>query len=293
MNNIKHKDKLMRKPVIIIGDPGSVFAQIFSSYWLDQGDEVIIINHNWQGENKLPSGARVLATKHYESIKLRRFIKVSGRIIKFLENLLLALNKKSYDRLKGEREGLPRIYLSVIRGISIASFLRRLNPKFIFGMEVFSYGFATALCKNTPRVLMPWGGDIYTYSKASLLSFMIVRYSLRHVDLVCPSASTSVNYIHKTFKVPKTKIMALSWGVDPKNFKHSDPINRKNICRGYGIHQQSIIVTNIRRFKPIWVSNLALKAFCKLAKEYKSLHFVLIAGSSANKHISEARKKNR
>src|SRR5262249_12503466 len=138
-----------------------------------------------------------------------------------------------------------------------------LQPRFIFGQEVFYYGLATAFCRRTTRVLMPWGGDVFMYAEASAIAFAMVRYSLQHVDLVCPSSVTAASHICSRFGVPSERIAPISWGVDRRIFRRVSVDERKEICVSFGLDPCSTIIMNVRRFRPAWGSDAAIAAFLR------------------------------
>lgn len=178
---------------------------------------------------------------------------------------------------------LPRAGIVARRALS-------LRPRFVFGMEVFQYGLATALCRGVPRILMPWGGDIYLYAEASAVSFAMVRRALSRVDLVCPSAKTAASHIAARFGIPAARIRAISWGVDRAMFRRADPGRRAVTFGRFGIDPSCRLILNVRRFVPVWGCDVALEAFRRYAREDPGAHFAMLGGAGTEGMVREARE---
>ena len=198
-------------------------------------------------------------------------------------------------RIRAEKQAgeCPSFAVPISRAKIVARRVLSLRPRFVFGMEVFQYGLATAMCKGVPRILMPWGGDIYLYPEASIVSFAMVRSALRRVDLVCPSSTAAVSYLVSRFGVSPGRVKAISWGVDRAAFRRADPSRRAEICARFGIDPSRRLFLNVRRFVPIWGCHIALEAFRRHAGSDPLAHFALLGGAGTGELVREAREKLR
>jgi len=166
-----------------------------------------------------------------------------------------------------------------------------MQPQFICGQEVFAYGLATALNRKVPRILMPWGGDVYMYARTTAMAFLAVRYALRHVDLVVPGSPLARDYIHDRFGVPLERMHCGGlWALDRQRFQPASEANRARICARFGIDRGSLVVMNVRRFFPAWGSDVAFGAFVRFAQEQPDAHFILLGGAGTEPFVAQARQ---
>lgn len=174
--------------------------------------------------------------------------------------------------------------------MDIAPFVRRLRPRFVFGQEAFSYGPATARCAPLPRVLFPWGGDIYLWGEASSVAFDAVRDALQSVDLACPSSTTAAEHIRDRYGVDPGRVRAVSWGVDRGKFFPAGPRRRRELCASLGIDPAAVLTLNVRRFNPAWGCRQAIEACCLAAQAEPAMHFLMLGGPGAAPYLAEARR---
>lgn len=290
---LDHQD-CSRLSAVIIGDPESIFPRKLAEYWCARGMDVTIVTRHWTGETTFPCGAKVLASEDYESISQKRLLRCLHIALQHIETIAVKkLGKKRYEKVMGpkaESPYRPSFVGPVVNAFSIARLVRKLKPDFVFGQEAFAYGLATALCRQVPKILMPWSGDIYRYAETSPFAFRMVQYSLRHVDLVCPTSLAAVPHVCARYGVSPEKVRAISWGVDRTMFRKATPKQRRHICSKYGIDPDYTIINNCRRFKPIWGCFSALEAFMHYAREDDSTHFVMFGGAGSESFIQQARE---
>ena len=185
----------------------------------------------------------------------------------------------------------PFLSPSLPDAIGIAHFVRKMRPQFVCGQEVFAYGLATAFSWNVPRLLMPWGGDVYMYSETTSLASAAVRHALRHVDLVVPGSPLSRDYLHQRFGVAINRMHCGGlWALDRERFRRSSDAVRQGLCARFGIDSGALIVMNVRRFFPAWGSDFALTAFVRFAKDHPRAHFVMLGGSGTGDLVATARQ---
>jgi glycosyltransferase involved in cell wall biosynthesis len=190
-----------------------------------------------------------------------------------------------------EEQYRPSAAQAMVLARPLARLVRRLNPRFVFGQEVFSYGAATAACTGCARILFPWGGDIYLWGESSRMAWNMVRRALREVELVVPSSVCAARHLVERYGVDARRVAAVSWGVDLNQFRRADTMARAEICRAYGIDPASCVCMNCRRFNPAWGSETALAAFIEVAKSDQRTHFVLLGGAGVGPQAAAARRR--
>ena len=271
---------------VIIGNPDSLFPRQLAAEWEVRGIKTIIVAANSRDAKQLPPATNILYVSDFESSLVRYLYSMLGRFLYLVERGIRRLFRENMSQ-KGRR----LIYPSVVDGFRISRFVRSLNPVFVFGQEAFSYGFATALCYGFPRILFPWGYDIRTYAHSSHLAYNLVRWSLHHVDLVCPSSTVAAQYIRREYSVSEDKVQGISWGVDLQMFTKADTSHREIICEKYQINPTHTIVMNVRRFQPDWGAETVLKAFIQLATIHEDYHFVMLGGAGAQERVRGAKEQ--
>jgi glycosyltransferase involved in cell wall biosynthesis len=163
------------------------------------------------------------------------------------------------------------------------------RPRFVFGQEVTTYGLPTALCRGVPRIIFPWGGDVFTYAESSPFHFALTKFSLHAVDLIVPGSTTAAGHICKRFGVSPEKVRVIPWGVDLQLFKRADAEQRRTICSRWNIDPGATTILNSRRFRPDWGAFVALEAFIQMASENSSTHFIMLGGKDTEDFTRQAR----
>jgi len=256
--------------------------------------DVVIVTHRWGGEKSLPDGTKILSSAEHETRPMRGLLGLLRITLRWIEKATHTLGNARYRKAMGlgeKKDYRPSFVYPLVNGVSIARFVRSLHPCFVFGQEVFAYGFATALCHGFPRVIMPWGGDIYRYAETSFIAFTMVKYALRQADLICPSSVAAARHIRERYRVCEARIHAVSWGVDRNVFRRANEDQRRRICKRFGIDPTATIFMDVRRFQPAWGCDTALDAFIQFAQEDSSSHFVMLGGIGSAPLVRDARQQ--
>lgn len=280
-------------PAVMLGDSTSFFPAQLSVWWRSKGIDVFLITHRQDNDSASLDGSRVVRSRDYET-RLNRA--VSGRLMNpVLSRMerLVPYFKARFQRVTGITADtelwLPYFAEYVTAAWPVVRAARAQRPRFVFGHEVTTYGLPTALCRGVPRIIFPWGGDVFTYAESSPFHFALTSFCLRTVDLIVPSSTTAARHISERFKVSPAKVKAVSWGVDRAKFKRAEGEERSRLCAKWQIDPHATIVLNPRRFRPDWGAFVALKAFIKVALENPNTHFILFGGRHTEQFTSKAR----
>lgn len=275
---------------LIIGNPASVFPQELAAIWRSRGLDTGIVTRYWSGGAQLDDGTPVFAADALGSDAQRRMLAALEQRLDRWESALIRRQRRRYDRaLDGGNWYEPTVTPAIVNGIAIARLVRRLRPDFVLGQEAFSFGLATAWCWGIPRVLMPWGGDIFMYCDTTTAAFTAVKHALRGVDLITTGAVASVPYIASRFGVPRERIhYSGCWRLDREMFKPALPGESDRIRARFGIPSAAFVVMNMRRFLPAWGSDVALDAFIRFARAEPSAFFVVLGGGGTESYTRQA-----
>ncbi|HWB12528.1 MAG TPA: glycosyltransferase family 4 protein [Pirellulales bacterium] len=277
-------------PVVILGTPQSMFPHQLARQWRSYGMDVRIVSH-WPATVDVPfSEAPVLDARGHGSFLRRAVARFTLQAARRIEARLLKTQADRARRAVGQYENVLEISEPIEFAFGLSSFVRALKPQFVFGMEAFSYGLATAWCAGLPRILQPWGGDVYLFANTTSLANLVVTHALRRVDLLVPGSIAAGAYIQDRFGVPKERIQPLTYGADLRMFSRADDDTRRQICARYGIPGDSLIVMNVRRFLPLWGAEVALEAFVRFARARSDVHFVLLGGAGTEEGMARARQ---
>jgi len=253
----------------------------------------VIVTSSAAEDQPCPDGVRIVHSRDFRRPWMR-WVRGVNPALRWLERSVPRLLRRRYQRRTGREQPefwepfwVDHFWDSFSRARAALS----LHPRFVFGQDVSSYGLATVLCHGIPRILFPWGGDIYNAAECSPFVHAMVRYSLHHADLIVPSAIMAAKHLSKRYGVCADRIRAVSWGVDRSLFHRATSEERAEICLRYDIDPRSTIVLNVRRFQELWGSRTALDAFLKLAAERTDTHFVLFGGAGLEQKIHQARSR--
>jgi glycosyltransferase involved in cell wall biosynthesis len=282
-------------PAVMLGESTSIFPAQLAAHWRSKGIEVVLVTHGRDAPSALPDGTRIVRSSDYETRWTRTVTRrLMNPILHRLERTAPRFKQK-FTRITGVSADtelwLPYFADFVAKAWPTIRAAKAQRPRFVFGHEVTTYGLATALCRGVPRIILPWGGDIFTYAESSPFQFALTKFALRAVDLVVPSSTTAARHICERFGVAPEKACAVSWGVDRKIFKRADAEQRKAVCSRWNIDPRATTILNPRRFRPVWGAFVALEAFMQLASENPSTHFILFGGAHTEEFTQQARAK--
>ncbi len=276
----------------MLGEPTILFPRQLAEQWRRRGLETYIVTRRPGQDAETSAGTPIRRSTDHQTRFETWFINAAGPLLYKAEGRYVRRHQAQYARRFG-REALenlyyPRFVYHVLNARPLVRTVYSLRPAFVFGHEVNTYGVATALCRNIPRILFPWGADIYLYAETSPVMRALTRYALNAVDLVVPSSSAAARFISQQYGVDDSKVKAISWGVNLGRFVRAGERRRHAICERWGINPHATILLNARRFEPEWGCFVALLAFIEVAKKYRDTHFILIGGESGEPHLSKA-----
>jgi glycosyltransferase involved in cell wall biosynthesis len=279
-------------PVAIIGNAGNLFPRHLAALWRAMGIDARLVTRRWTTpERILPDGTPLHVTSDHETAAQRAAYGWLERGAAMVERPIAVAQRRRFERAMGtETSYRPSLSPALADAASIARFIAKMRPQFVCGQEVFSYGLATALSPKTPRVLMPWGGDVYMYANTTSLASMAVRYALNHVDLVVPGSPIAADHLHQRFGVPRERMHCGGlWALDRQLFRRATDADRCRIRRDLAIDPERLVIMNVRRFFPAWGSEIALRVYLRFAAECAGAHFVLLGGGGTDAFVRAAR----
>jgi glycosyltransferase involved in cell wall biosynthesis len=128
----------------------------------------------------------------------------------------------------------------------------RFRPTLVHGHYVTSYGLWAAACGlKVPKVLTAWGSDILVTPRESWLMRVVVRWSLRHADLITADSLDMVEEI-ATYH-PAAPCHQIFWGADTDRFVPGDPA-------------QATDIVSLRSWEPNYNIDVVVEAFARFVQ---------------------------
>jgi glycosyltransferase involved in cell wall biosynthesis len=295
MNHGPERDtQFPRGNALVIGDPSSIFPARFAEFFKQRGFRASIVTRSWGG-GKETGGFQVLQSAQLNSVSATNRMPALEQALRRAE---AAARHSEADRAQAALAGTgidwcPSFVEGLLNGASLPPFVDTLRPAVILGQEAFANGLATALCRTAPRILMPWGGDIYYFAHMNSVSFEMVRRALTSVDLVLSGGQAGTRYLVNQYGVAPDHIYTFSWGIDTSLFRRASPGEREAFCLREGIPADAKIIVNARKFHPRWGSDLALEAFRTIVREEPQAYCFMVAGTLTETFSAAAREQVR
>src|SRR6185369_1942150 len=131
-------------PVVVIGNPGSVFPRHLVALWRSMGIDARIVTRRWEGGRQLADGTPVIVAEDHESRIRRETYRSVERAVWQVESRLVARQRERYARAMGsETSYRPFVSPWIADALGISRAVARIRPQFVCGQEVFAYGLAT------------------------------------------------------------------------------------------------------------------------------------------------------
>lgn len=270
-------------PAVMLCNSDSIFPRQLAAWWRRAGLDTVMVTRTGRlhADTGTIDGFRVVdVDETWGRPAYRAFdSRLARPILRRIEQRLLPRYVERRRRSIDAPQLLTPLFAApLMMAAPLARAALSVKPRFVFGHEVTTYGLATAMARGVPRILFPWGNDIFGQDESTPIHRAIARYALRNVDLIVPTSTTAAEHLVKRYGVSPERIVPVSWGVDLGRFQPSSGARRDEIKRCLGFDAQSLVIANVRRFRPEWGAWTALNAFLQIAREEPRAHFVLFGG---------------
>ncbi len=272
-----------RRLAVQLGPADSIFPAILAEAWRQRGWDVAVVSSSPAG-HWLPKDVPVSGVGAFRGDLDHVARRLARRLLRRVERILVAAGRRRFRRITGKPEPAGwecRVIDTWASGPALAKLAMSLSPTFVFGHDAAAYGPALALCRGVPRILFPWGSDIYNTPESWPGASRIVTGAMRAADLVVPSSESAADYIRRRFGVAHDKVRAISWGIDLAGIGRAEGERRATLSAKWGIPDTAVVVQNCRKFWPHFGCFTILEAFLRLAVELPQCHFVLFGGVAA------------
>jgi L-malate glycosyltransferase len=151
------------------------------------------------------------------------------------------------------------------------------RPDVVHGFEATYSGLATAWSGPWPKVLSPWGRDIYVDANRGRLPGWMIRHALHRADRITCNDESIGPYLRERFGLPLDKIRPFSWGVDLATFAPRDDASIAAERSELGIPPGAPVVFSPRKWGSNWGAERIARALPDILAEVPDAHVVLIS----------------
>ncbi|MBN1902933.1 glycosyltransferase family 4 protein [Candidatus Sumerlaeota bacterium] len=242
--------------ICFLAEINNVHTRRWIKYFADLGSEILVLSDN------IPKPA-------IPSVKI-----IKPEMNLFTKFLAFKIHPKPYGN-------------NSFKWIAYRKEVNRFKPDIVHAMEAVGYGLAMALCGNYPKILTPWGNDIYHDPFHSRIARFHVKKALNAATIISTNHPTLGDYLFDAFHAPKDKVNGFSWGIDLRIF------NPHKQREAWGWKTSLKIPTNVpvimsnRNFAEYWGAREIVNAIPVVLKEYPKAHFIIIRGSGGEDFYGE------
>lgn len=166
------------------------------------------------------------------------------------------------------------------------------RPDVVHGFEAFNNGLATAWAGPYPKVLTPWGNDVYHDAFASRLGRFMVTRAVRGVDMISTNDETIGEHLAARLGVDRERVRAFTWGVDLDLFHPRPAGETEALRRSLEIPEGAPVVLSSRNFRPYWGIDLLLEAAPAVLRGRPGTVFVFLRGGGGDpEYLAAARRR--
>jgi glycosyltransferase involved in cell wall biosynthesis len=275
-----------------LGPADSIFPSILADEWQRRGWRVAVVSSTPRS-HWLPEDIPVLGLGAFRGDLDRPGRRLARRLLRRVERVMVAASKGRFRRVTGLAEAAlweRQVIDCWAGGPALARLALSLRPAFVFAHDAAAYGPALAHCQGVPRVLLPWGSDIYNTPESWPGARWIVTRAMRAADLIVPSSGSAADHIVERFQIDAQKVRAISWGIDLVACRRADEARRAALSAKWAIPAGAVVVQNCRKFWPLFGCFTVLEAFMRVAADLPQCHFVLLSGIDAGE-VRQARER--
>lgn len=156
------------------------------------------------------------------------------------------------------------------------------RPDVVHGFEAYYNGLATSAAGPFPRVLSPWGRDIFFDGRAGGLAGWMVRRALRDVERITCNDESIAPFLVETYGIPREKVVPFSWGIDLEVFSEVDARKAGRMREELGIEPEAPVILSPRKWGRLWGSDAIGAALPEVLKASPHAVAVLMAPALEN-----------
>lgn len=265
---------LLGRRIVILGPPESFVTRFHARVLSELGLRVDVVTWSAGTETELAPGIAI----HRASLPRRQLRGLLQTILRKVQRVGQTLYQPWYRQQTGKSQidswDQDLIYPYLMRG-PLIRLANTLHPDWLFAEEASSYGLATTLFKG-PRIIFPFGGDIYCAAETWPMARYWVGKALRQASAVIPASAAAAEHLQLRFRVSRAE--ALYSGLELERYARPEGEAMEARRKHWAIPTESIVLANCRRFRPQWGGEIARQAFLEIARQDPRVHCLLLRG---------------
>ncbi|MCD6109003.1 MAG: glycosyltransferase family 4 protein [Thermoplasmata archaeon] len=178
----------------------------------------------------------------------------------------------------------------IIEAMQVKKLVKKINPDILHAHYVTSYGFFGAFANYHPFVASVWGSDVLRDAKESFVKRMIVKCALKKADIITFTAMFMKNYIAKEFRLPRSKMVRIPWGVDLRIFHRGYEEEVKKLRKKMGIKGDTLVIISNRHMHPKYEIRSIIESIPYVIEKYPKVTFIFIKGNGEESYEKEMEK---
>lgn len=158
--------------------------------------------------------------------------------------------------------------------------VRRLRPDVIHVHSLGLHGALSLLLPARPAVpvvITPWGSELRAAERHSGRA-SVARLALRRAARVVPTSQEVAEHVAGRYRVPRSRITVLSWGVPDVLLDAGDDADPRVTRARYGIPAGATVLLSVRSASEVYRTHEVLAAFARVARARADLFLVVPAG---------------
>lgn len=144
--------------------------------------------------------------------------------------------------------------------------IAEFRPDVVHGFEAYYNGPATAGAGPYPKVLSPWGRDIFFDGRSGGLAGWMVRRALRHVDRITCNDESIAPFLEERYGIAARKIVPFSWGIDLDVFSGENAPGAESTRERFRIDPDAPVILSPRKWGHLWGSGRIAEALPEVLK---------------------------
>lgn len=132
-------------------------------------------------------------------------------ILSFLPAELPKVKVHLIPRLAGDKVDV------ILRQAWVREKVAEINPDLVHAHYATSFGLLGALTRRHPLVISAWGSDIFSFPQSSFLHRSLLKWILRHADVLCSSSEIMAQEM-QLYMGQEQVVEIIPFGVDTTRF---------------------------------------------------------------------------
>lgn len=205
-------------------------------------------------------------------------------ILSFLPAELPKVKVHVIPRLVGDKVDV------ILRQAWVRNKVAEIKPDLIHAHYATSFGLLGALTRRHPLVISAWGSDIFSFPRTSFLHRSLLKWILRHADVLCSSSDIMAQEMHR-YMGPEQAVEIIPFGVDTTRFS---PLGENSAETDsypkFGVTETPIVFGVAKGLHLVYGLDLLIEAFAQVHCHFP--HTLLrIAGDGPQRCSLEALAK--